>query len=124
MAKKNLQDLMSGILGESVTQPQYAPTVLEQAIAQLDEEQKPKEAVSKKETPVKSKSKINESKKRRESGEQISETRATFFIADDLLKKLKYIALIDSAKQKDIINAGLRRHIDEWERKNHKINIP
>lgn len=127
MAKKNLQSLMSGILGESTAvqstttvdpEPQYAPTVLEQAVAQLDAEDNPA-----RHEPEKRKSKQRETKQEK-SIETNPETRATFFIEDDLLRKLRYIALMDTITQKDIINNSLRKYVNDWERKNEIIPLP
>lgn len=51
------------------------------------------------------------------------EGRATFVVDLRLIRKLKYISLMDSKLLKDIQEEALSDYIEKWEAKNGKINL-
>lgn len=101
MAKKNLASLMSGIMGQP-EQQEIEPNISESLNAPTDKPERRK--------PGRPKNTQNE-------------IRATFIVSPELLKKVKYISLMDDCLQKDVIDKALRNYINEWEHKNRKINI-
>ena len=52
------------------------------------------------------------------------ETRATFIVDPELIRKLKYISLVESSLLKDVISDALTGYINEWEEENGKIRLP
>jgi len=53
-----------------------------------------------------------------ERGTLENETRATFIINKDTLRKIKMIAWYDRVLHKDVINEALERYITDWEIEN------
>lgn len=58
-----------------------------------------------------------------EQGTKAGETRATFIIQKQLLRKLKFISLMDTRLLKDIISESLTATVEEWEKENGKIKL-
>jgi hypothetical protein len=58
-----------------------------------------------------------------EVGCKSGETRATFILKKDVVKKLKYIALIDTRTIKDIMEEIVGGYVSEWEKKNGEIHF-
>ena len=58
-----------------------------------------------------------------ETGTKEGETRATFIVDKALLKKIKYISVMETKLHKDIVNEALSKYIAEWEAENGKIKI-
>ena len=52
------------------------------------------------------------------------EIRATFIVDPDLLRKVKYISLVEGILLKDVISEALNDYVDAWEEKNKKIRLP
>ena len=52
------------------------------------------------------------------------EARATFIVDADLLRKVKYISLVEGLLLKDIIAEALNTYVDKWETDNRKIKLP
>lgn len=52
------------------------------------------------------------------------ETRATFVVNPEQVRKIKYISLAEGRLHKDVIGDALSRYIDEWELRNGVINLP
>ena len=52
------------------------------------------------------------------------EIRATFIVDPDLLRKVKYISLVECILLKDVISEALNNYVDAWETINRKIKIP
>lgn len=48
--------------------------------------------------------------------------RVTFIVKDEIAYKLNCIASIDDVYIKDVVNTALGKFIDEWEKKNGKLN--
>jgi len=59
-----------------------------------------------------------------EKGTKEGETRATFIVNKELVKKVKYISLVGGSQIKDEINAALEAHIQKWEAANGAIQLP
>lgn len=154
MSKKNLSLLMDGFMGEAIPsasvqeQPkeqavEQAAEQAEQPAAQTDKMDSPKaapaKASSKKETTETAATEQMKSKleaKRREnvgrpkkgesakSAKKPQEIRATFIVDSDLVRKVKYISLVEGILLKDVISEALNNYVDIWEEKNKKIRLP
>ena len=59
-----------------------------------------------------------------EKGTKEGETRATFIVNKELVRKVKYISLVGGSQIKDEINAALEAHIQKWEAVNGAIKLP
>lgn len=111
MAKKNLASLMSGLMGEEQPKTDEQPRTADEA--------QPEQTTAR------------ESKERRgpgrprkgETTEKTNEIRATFIVDPELVKKVKYISLVDGLLLKDVVNAALSEYVDSWESRNGKIRL-
>ena len=119
MAKKNLASLMDGIMGD----PKPAITV-EPAV-------KPQEATSISELTeemvesLESKRKRNVGRPRK--GEEViksNEIRATFIVDPELIRKMKYISLVNCELLKDVVDRAFKTYIEAWETTNSRIRLP
>jgi len=154
MSKKNLSLLMDGFMGEVIPSDPVQEQPKEQAVeqdaeqaeqpaAQTDKQDSPKEAPakasSKKETTETAATEQMKSKleaKRREnvgrpkkgeaakSAKKPQEIRATFIVDPDLVRKVKYISLVEGILLKDVISEALNSYVDAWEENNRKIKLP
>ena len=145
---------MDGFMGEAIPSDPVQEQLEEQAVeqdaeqaeqpaAQTDKQDSPKEAPakasSKKETTETAATEQMKSKleaKRREnvgrpkkgeaakSAKKPQEIRATFIVDPDLVRKVKYISLVESILLKDVISEALNNYVDAWEEKNKKIRLP
>lgn len=154
MSKKNLSLLMDGFMGEAnqseSVQEQPKEQTVEQAAEQVeqpavqDDKQDSQKAPSLKVAPKQEasetaaaeqmKSKLDA--KRREnvgrpkkgetakSARKPQEIRATFIVDPDLVRKVKYISLVEGILLKDVISEALNNYVDAWEEKNKKIRLP
>lgn len=115
MAKKNLASLMNGIMGE--TKP--AEPAIEQpeaTAAEVTEEMK---------ANLEANRRRNVGRPRKgESGSKTNEVRATFIVDPELIRKVKYISLVESSLLKDVISEALITYIEAWESENGKIRLP
>lgn len=150
MSKKNLSLLMDGFMGEAnqaesvQEQPkEQATEQAEQPTALTDKQESPKAVSSKTATKKdangteatdKMKSKL-EAKRRENVGrpkkgeiakstKKPQEIRATFIVNPDLVRKVKYISLVEGILLKDVISEALNNYVDAWEEKNKKIRLP
>ena len=150
MSKKNLSLWMDGFMGEAnptdqakeLPQEQQVEQTQEQAVAKEVQEQQHAvtgEASVQREVPAtasteKIKSKL-EAKRRgnvgrpkkgepAKSAKKPQEIRATFIVDPDLLRKVKYISLVEGILLKDVISEALNNYVDVWEEKNKKIRLP
>ena len=150
MSKKNLSLWMDGFMGEAnptdqakeLPQEQQVEQTQEQAVAKEIQEQQhavTEEASVQREVPAttsteKIKSKL-EAKRRENVGrpkkgepakntKKSQEIRATFIVDPDLLRKVKYISLVEGILLKDVISEALNNYVDVWEEKNKKIRLP
>ena len=141
MAKKNLTLLMDGFIGEtqisSATQQQsiqgksVAQEESQDAKPQNNEVNHVKETLSvETETTEQMKARRKENVGRPKKGEAAQnakkpqEARATFIVDADLLRKVKYISLVEGLLLKDIIAEALNTYVDKWETDNRKIKLP
>ncbi len=150
MSKKNLSLWMDGFIGEAnptdqakeLPQEQQVEQTQEQAVVKEVQEQQhavTEEASVQREVPAttsteKMKSKL-EAKRRAnvgrpkkgetaKSAKKPQEIRATFIVNPDLLRKVKYISLVEGILLKDVISEALNNYVDGWEEKNKKIRLP
>lgn len=123
MAKKNLASLMNGIMGEP--KPQEANiTETHGAIEQSYDESTSDVTEDMKESlEAKRYRNVGRPKKGTASSKK-EETRATFIVNPELIRKLKYISLVESSLLKDVIAEALTGYIEEWENENGKIRLP
>ncbi len=150
MSKKNLSLWMDGFMGEAnptdqakeLPQEQQVEQTQEQAVAKEVQEQQHAvtgEASVQREVPATASTEKMKSKleaKRREnvgrpkkgepakSAKKPQEIRATFIVNPDLLRKVKYISLVEGILLKDVISEALNDYVDAWEEKNKKIRLP
>lgn len=59
-----------------------------------------------------------------EDGTKQGETRATFIVNKELLRKVKYISVMETTLLKDIIGEAISAYVEQWENENGTINLP
>lgn len=59
-----------------------------------------------------------------ETGSKSEEVRATFIVDPEVVRKLKYISLVESNLLKDVISEALTSYIESWESENGRIRLP
>ena len=150
MSKKNLSLLMDGFMGEANQSEPIQEQAVVQAAEQVeqpavkdDKQESPKAAPAKAsskqeatETAATEQMKSKLEAKRREnvgrpkkgetakSAKKPQEIRATFIVDPDLVRKVKYISLVEGILLKDVISEALNNYVDDWEEKNKKIRLP
>ena len=145
MAKKNLTLLMDGFIGEAQTSSATQQRSIQgKSVAQEEsQDAKPqnnevnhvKETLSvETETTEQMKSRLEAKRKenvgRPKKGEaakiakKSQEVRATFIVDADLLRKVKYISLVEGLLLKDVIAEALNAYVNKWEEVNRKIRLP
>lgn len=117
MAKKNLASLMNGIMGDTKPSEPEAPAVGQpESAAEVTEEMK---------ANLEANRRRNVGRPRKgESGSKNNEVRATFIVDPELIRKVKYISLVESSLLKDVISEALTSYIEAWESENGKIRLP
>jgi hypothetical protein len=117
MAKRDLASLMSGIIGEkSPAETTKVENIETQLATEVTDEMKEN---------LEARRKRNVGRPRK--GETVSksnEVRATFIVDPDLVRKVKYISLVEGNLLKDVINSALQEYINAWESANGKIRLP
>ena len=143
MAKKNLTLLMDGFIGEAQTSSATQQQSIQGKSVAQEESAKPqnnevnhvKETLSvETETTEQMKSRLEAKRKenvgRPKKGEaakiakKSQEVRATFIVDADLLRKVKYISLVEGLLLKDVIAEALNAYVNKWEEVNRKIRLP
>lgn len=154
MSKKNLSLLMDGFMGEANPTDQAKELPQKQQVEQTakkaeqpevqDDKNESQKATSSKvipkqeatETAATEQMKSKLDAKRREnvgrpkkgetakSARKPQEIRATFIVDPDLVRKVKYISLVEGILLKDVISEALNNYVDAWEEKNKKIRLP
>ncbi len=118
MAKKNLASLMSGIMGD-VKPASSEPVETAQeatAISEITEEMRDN---------LESRRRQNVGRPRKgENGSKTAEVRATFIVDPELVRKIKYISLVDGELLKNVVGNALTAYIESWESENGKIRLP
>ena len=150
MSKKNLSLWMDGFIGEAnptdqakeLPQEEQVEQTQEQAVVKEVQEQQhavTEEASVQREVPATTSTEKMKSKleaKRREnvgrpkkgetakSAKKPQEIRATFIVDPNLVRKVKYISLVEGILLKDVISEALNNYVDAWEENNRKIKLP
>ena len=154
MSKKNLSLLMDGFMGEAIPSDSVQEQPKEQAVEQAAEqaelpatqtnklentkaasakasskkEDAEMEATNKMKSKLEAKRKENVGRPKKgdpaKSAKKPQEIRATFIVDPDLLRKVKYISLVEGILLKDVISEALNNYVDAWEEKNKKIRLP
>ena len=114
MADRKLKSLMNGILG---TEPQTQETTVDERII-VEESSKQAEKAA-----PKSEKKGPGRPKKITSGEEDA-AKGTFVADRQVIRKLKFIALVEDCLLKDVINEALKTYIEKWEKKNGEIPKP
>lgn len=112
MAKKNIASLMNGLMGEPAS-AQESDFEQESVVTQEMKDNLEKERKKNVGRPPKGKVSVKE-----------EEIRATFIVNPEIIRKLKYISLVESNLLKNVISEALTKYIDEWETDNGKIRLP
>ena len=145
---------MDGFMGEANPTDQAKELPKEQAVEQVaeqveqpavqdDKQESPKEVPTKAsskqeatETAATEQMKSKLEAKRREnvgrpkkgesakSAKKPQEIRATFIVDPDLVRKVKYISLVEGILLKDVISEALNNYVNAWEENNRKIKLP
>lgn len=110
MAKKNLHSLMSGIIGDNNNQD-INDSVEPQLSANDDSVGTTLSTTRKRGRPKKN------------TGE-IKTTATTLAIYPELLRKIKYISLVENSPLKDIVDDALSLYVSNWEKENGEIRLP
>ena len=154
MSKKNLSLLMDGFMGEAIPSDSVQEQPKEQAVEQTaeqteqpavqdDKQESPKaasakasskkedaemEATNKMKSKLEAKRKENVGRPKKgdpaKSAKKPQEIRATFIVDPNLVRKVKYISLVEGILLKDVISEALNNYVDAWEEKNKKIRLP
>lgn len=106
MAKKNLQSLMSGIIG---SEPQKSTENVQPTNTSQETQNEPQ---------------AQRGPGRPRRSDNVEKTRATFILPTDTHKKLRYISLMDGINQQDIVAEALEVYIEKWETENGPIKMP
>ena len=122
MAKKNLATLMNGIMGEPKPQETTIPD--NQMIEPAAEPESSEVTEAMKENLETKRYRNVGRPKKGTTPTKKEETRATFIVDPELIRKLKYISLVESSLLKDVISEALTGYINEWEAENGKIRLP
>lgn len=64
---------------------------------------------------------MSKSTKTTPPGQSEENTKASFWIRTSLVKKLRYISVMDEVTQTEIIDQLLSKYIADWEKKNGEI---
>lgn len=116
--KKDIANLISGIVGEPQQGSQGKAPLSQEVVDRLGITPELEEQLNQ----VR-REKVGRPQKPRADKER-NETRATFVVNPDLIRKIKYIALMDTRLLKDVIGEALTAYIEKWESNNLKINLP
>ncbi len=118
MAKKNLASLMNGIMGDS-------KPVVPEVSSEERQEVPVSEVTDEMKDSLEAKRRQNVGRPRKgESGSKTNEVRATFIVDPELIRKVKYISLVESSLLKDVISDALTSYVEGWETENGKIRLP
>lgn len=118
MAKKNLASLMNGIMGDSKPIVSEVPSEDPQEVPVSEVTDEMKNTLE-----AKRRQKVGRPRKD-ENGSKTNEVRATFIVDPEVVRKLKYISLVESNLLKDVISEALTSFIESWESENGKIKLP
>ena len=118
MTKKNLASLMNGIMDDNRPQEPEVHAIEQPEItaAEVTDEMK---------ANLESNRCRNVGRPRKgESGSKANGVRATFIVDPELIRKVKYISLVEGSLLKDVISEALTSYIESWESENGRIRLP
>lgn len=135
MSKKNLSLLMNGFIGENKQLVNEQEVQMQESESTQRSQERnitspPSETENTQQMKAKLEAKRKENVGRPKKGEaakntkKTQEIRATFIVDPDLVRKVKYISLVEGTLLKDVINEALNNYVDGWEEKNKKIRLP
>lgn len=107
MAKKNLHNLMSGIIGDNGSTVENYDFKSDNRIVETIQ----KDTTAPKRKPGRPK-KDNDY------------TRTTLIISADLLRKLKYVSLMEDITLTELVNEAFSLYVSKWEKDNGPIRLP
>ena len=119
MAKKNISSLLSGIMGEP-NREEIDPATATFDISAANADDIPEISSSVKTEPT---STTKVTRKRGRPRNENKEERNTFMVDSTLLRKIRYIALMEDCMQKEIVNEALRHYVNSWEKRNGIIKL-
>lgn len=108
MAKKDLASLMNGIMGSQKSDDNVNKTIMDDV---CDEPE------------VGRKNRVGRPRKG-ETVIPVNEVRATFIVNPEVVRKIKYISLVEGSLLKEVIGEALGSYVKNWESVNGKINLP
>lgn len=122
--KKDIDNLISGIIGESENntptgQGQEKTEIPNPVVEALSITPEMEEQLNKLR-----REKVGRPKGSGVRSDKTKEGRATFVVDMELVRKVKYISLADSRLLKDIISEALNTYISKWEDRNGIIKLP
>ncbi len=113
MAKKNLASL-NGIMGEKPVE--NIENIQESSVSEVTDTMRENLETKRRQNVVRP--------RKDASGSKAEETRATFIVDPELIRKVKFISLVESTLLKDVISDALTSYIEAWESENGKIRLP
>lgn len=130
MAKK---DRLKSLLGAITETPREEPTPQGKAASMMEQDSRvASEVVTELGISPEMEEQLNEVRRaktgrprgRRNGNPKPREERATFIVDKDLIRKLKYIALMETKLYKNVIGEALSSYIERWESENGQITLP
>lgn len=121
MSKKDLASLMSGIIGDKPA----ADETNNQPDQLSDKSDEATDITPEMEHNLAEKRYQNVGRPRKGvQANKVVETRATFIVNPELVRKLKYISLAEGRLLKDVVSMAMTEFIDQWEAENGRIKLP
>ena len=127
--KKSIGNLISGIVdGSSVFAAKRGDITEENSTNEMAENMEVSSEL-REALETKRKSKVGRPRKNAaprsivEEGCKIDETRATFIVQKEQIRKIKYISLATTSLLKDVIAHALGEYIEQWESEHGEITI-
>lgn len=120
---KRIGDMIQGIVGNKTPDPVETSTengdVSPELVESLEITPEMEEALNE----VR-KRKVGRPRKDAAERKKPNEGRATFVVDNRLIRKVKYISLVEARLLKDIISEALSDYISKWENENEPIKLP
>jgi len=120
---KRIGDMIQGIVGNKTPDPVDTSTengdVSPELVESLEITPEMEEALNE----VR-KRKVGRPRKDAAERKNPNEGRATFVVDNRLIRKVKYISLVEARLLKDIISEALSDYISKWENENEPIKLP
>lgn len=120
---KRIGDMIQGIVGNKTPDPVETSTetgdVSPELVESLEITPEMEEALN-----AARKRKVGRPRKDAAERKNPNEGRATFVVDNRLIRKIKYISLVEARLLKDIISEALSDYISKWEGENEPIKLP